>query len=304
MINTFPTRWFHSLPDFTKAALFMTGTAFCFACMGILIRMVSETIPPFEIGFFRNFFATICMLPWFVAAKFPVIARRNYRPVFARAIVGIVGMGVWFSCVAYLPLSEAVALNFTLPLFVLMGASVFLGEKVGIRRWSATFVGFVGMLIILRPGLVEFSPLMLLPILAAVFMAISLLLLKFLANREPPNTNVFYQNLLMTPLSLIPAVFIWQWPGLYEMSLMAAIGAISVVAHLCLARCYIYADTSAVMPFDYARLPFIALLAYLFFGEVADIWTWLGAGIIASSSLYIAHREAKLAKSQKQKPQN
>ena len=103
-------------------------------------------------------------------------------------------------------------------------------------------------------------------------------------------------NLLLTPLSLVPALFVWTWPGLAHWPSLVAIGLLAAVAHSLLTRAYIKADASAVMPFDYARLPFIALIAYVVFGEVPDLWIWLGGGIIAGSAIYIARREAQVAR--------
>jgi drug/metabolite transporter (DMT)-like permease len=205
-------------------------------------------------------------------------------------------MGLWFTSLALVPLADAVALNFTMPLFIVAGAAAILGEKVGLRRWSATAIGFLGMLVILRPGFVVVSPVMVLPVAAAAFMAISVLILKHMSATVPAGTSVLCMNLLMTPLSLVPATFVWIWPHWQDFVLLAALGLLAMLAHLALARALAVADASAIMPFDYARLPFIALFAFLLFGEVAEIWTWIGAVIIAGSAFYIARRESVLAK--------
>lgn len=274
----------------------MTASAFCFAVMNAFIREVSAELHPFQIAFFRNLFALLFILPWLASVGWGGLKTKRLGMQVWRSVIGVIAMGCWFSAIALVPLADAVALNFTLPLFATAGAAIFLSEKVGVRRWSATAVGFIGMLIILRPGFVEMSPAMSLPIVAAVFMAISVIILKSLSDTENPNAMVLYMNLFMTPLSLLPALFVWQTPSWNALGLMALLGLFAMLAHLSLARAYARADASAVMPFDYARLPFVAVIAYVLYGEVADAWTWLGAAVIAGSAFYIARREAQIAR--------
>ena len=219
-----------------------------------------------------------------------------------RAVVGMLAMFIWFTAVTLVPLAEAVALNFTLPLFATAGAALFLRETVGLRRWGATACGFLGMLIILRPGFNEITYATWLPVIAAFFMAVSVLTVKRLSATESPATVVLYMNLFMTPLSLPPALLVWNWPSLQAFLACVALGLLAMIAHLALTRSYAKADASAVMPFDYMRLPFIALFAYALYGETADGWTWLGAGVIALSTFYIARREAYLARRAKANP--
>ena len=135
-----------------------------------------------------------------------------------------------------------------------------------------------------------------LPVVAAVFMAVSTLLVKSLSRSESPAAIVIYMNLILTPLSLAPALFVWRWPGGSDFALLILIGLLAAIAHILLTRAYARADASAVMPFDYARLPFVAALAFFVFGEVPDLWTWVGAAIIGASAIYIAHREAQVAR--------
>lgn len=274
----------------------MTTAAFFFALMNTLVRVTTAELPPLEVAFFRNLFAVTSMLPWMLSTGFPGFYTRHFRLQLARAVVGVVAMGLWFTSLAVVPLADAVALNFTMPLFIVAGAAIILGEKVGLRRWSATAIGFFGMLVILRPGIAEVSPVMALPVAAAVLMATSILLLKYMSATVRAGTAVLYLNLLMTPLSLVPAAFVWVWPHGEDLLLLAALGLLATLAHLSLARSLATADASAIIPFDFARLPFVALFAFLFFGQIAGIWTWAGAAIIASSAFYIARREAVLAK--------
>jgi drug/metabolite transporter (DMT)-like permease len=286
---------FKPLSSALQGALYMTAAAFCFSIMNIAIRIVSVELDPLQIAFFRNFFALAFMLPWLASAGLVGLHTKRLATHFWRSLLGLVAMVCWFYSIALLPLAEAVALNFTVPLFATAGAAVFLHEVVRARRWSATLVGFLGVLVILRPGFIQLSPAMALPVVAAAFMAVSTLIVKSLSRSEAPAAIVLYMNLILTPLSLVPALFVWRWPAWGNLALLILIGLLAALAHILLTRAYTKADASAVMPFDYARLPFVAAFALVVFGEVPDLWTWIGAAIIAASAIYIAHREAQVA---------
>ena len=278
-----------------QGALYMIAAAFMFSIMNVAIRVAAETLDPLQIAFFRNVFALAFMLPWLYRAGLPGIHTKRLGTHAWRAGLGFLAMVLWFYAVALLPLAEAVALNFTVPLFATIGAALFLKEVVRARRWSATLVGFLGVLIVLRPGFAEVTLVTALPVIAALFMAASSLLVKSLARHESPAAIVLYMNLFLTPLSLVPALFVWRWPDLTALSMVVLVGGLAAVAHICLTRAYAKADASAVLPFDYARLPFVAALAFIFFGQGVDIWTWVGAAVIAGSAIYIAHRETRMA---------
>jgi drug/metabolite transporter (DMT)-like permease len=264
--------------------------------MNALIRAGSLELEPIQIVFFRNFFALVFMLPWLARAGPAGLRTQRLGFHTLRAVIGLTAMTCWFYSVSLLPLAQAVSLNYTVPLFATVGAALILGETVRARRWTATIVGFLGVLVIVRPGFQEVSWAMALPILAAMFMATAALLIKSLSNTEDPNAMVFYMNLILTPLSLVPALFVWVWPSWEVLGLMALVGALATGAHLMLTRAYAKADASAVIPFHYMQLPFVALIAFVAFGEVPALWTLLGAAVIAGAAIYIAHREAKVAR--------
>ncbi len=287
---------FQDMTGPVQGALFMTIGCFGFSAMNILIRYAASELDPFQIAFFRNFFALALMLPWLAGHWPEALATKRLKLHFWRAAVGLTAMLLWFYSVSVLPLSEAVALNFTVPLFATAGAALVLGEVVRARRWTATIIGFLGVLIIVRPGFTEVTWTMALPVLAAAFMAGTVLLVKTLSETEAPVTIVLYMNLLLTPLSLIPALFVWRWPSFEVWLAVIATGFIATCAQIMVTRAYKVADASVVLPFDYTRLPFVALMAWVLFGQTTDYWTWLGAGVIAASSIYIAHREARIAR--------
>jgi drug/metabolite transporter (DMT)-like permease len=279
-----------------QGALLMTLAALGFSIMNILIRFAAEELHPFQIAFFRNLFALIFILPWLVRHGLTGLKTKRIGLHLWRSLVGLAAMLCWFTSITILPLAEAVALNFTVPLFATAGAFFILGEVVGIRRWSATLAGFAGVLVILQPGFIELTPAMAMPVIAAVFMAGSVLLVKTLSHTEDTIAMVLYMNLILTPLSLLPALFVWQWPSWPVVGYLLLIGFVASLAHLALTKSYSMADASAVIPFDYTRLPFVALIAYFAFDELPGLSTWIGAGIIAASAIYIARREAKVTR--------
>ena len=285
-----------AVPAPVQGALYMVAATLGFSVMNVAIRIAADELNPLQIAFFRNFFAMLVMLPWLQQAGLASLKTAHMGLHLWRAVIGLLAMSTWFYSIALLPLADAVALNFTVPMFATVGAALVLGEIVRARRWSATAVGFLGVLIILRPGFTELTPAMALPVVSAAFMAISILIVKRLSGYDSPNAIVFMMNLILTPLSLVPALFVWRWPSWTVLALLLLVGVFAALSHIAITRAYTKADASALLPLDYARLPFIALLAFFFFAEVPDLWTWVGAAVIAGSAIYIARREAQVAK--------
>ncbi|MFQ5786151.1 MAG: DMT family transporter [Alphaproteobacteria bacterium] len=275
-----------------RAALWMVGSCACFTVLTALIRYLSATIDPLEIVFFRNLFGMAVMLPWLFHRGLGALTTTRLPLHALRALVGLVAMIAWFTAVSRMNLADAVALSFTSPLFATVAAIFLLSEVVRLRRWLAIGAGFLGAMIILRPGFAEIPPAALLVLLSSMAMGFAVSLVKILTRHDASEPIVFYMVLFLTPASLVPALFVWQTPTLDELGLLVALGGMATLGHLCLVRAFASADATAVLPFDFVRLPLIALAGYLVFDETLDVWTGLGAAIILSSSVYIAHREA------------
>lgn len=287
------------MPSFSapvRAALLMLLANVCVAGMTATIRLASSELHPFEIAFFRNLFGLAFLLPFLIRAGLSAV--RTYAP--GRLLISscghLVAMLGYFLATAYMPLAELTALAFTKPLFATLGAALILHEVVRGRRWSAIAAGFAGVLIVLRPGAEALSPYAGLVLLSAVASAAVVLMVKQLTARDPTTTIVFYQSLFLTVLSLPPALLVWQAPSLEALLLVGLIGALGTITWLCFTRAFALADASAVMPFEFLKLPFIAILAYILFAEVPSLWTWLGGALIFGASVYIARREAKVAR--------
>ena len=282
------------LPAPVRAALWMAAASTAFAVMIILIRHLTATFDPLQVVFFRNFFGLIAMLPWLVGHGVGALRTQRLGLHALRATIGIVSMICWFTALSLMPLAQATALSFTAPIFTSVLAVIFLGEVMRLRRWTATAVGLLGTLIIVRPGYASVEPAALFAIASALLGAASPIFVKIMARTESTGAIVTYMVLFMTPISLVPALLVWQQPSLEEIGFAALLGLAGTLGHLCLTRALASADATVVVPFDYLRLPAVALIAYLVFAEVPAIWTWIGGAIIAASSVYMTLREAKL----------
>jgi drug/metabolite transporter (DMT)-like permease len=282
------------MPGPLRAALWMTAASIAFAAMIILIRHLTATFDPLQVVFFRNIFGLIVMLPWLAGHGLGALRTRRLGLHALRATIGIVSMVCWFTALSLMPLAQATALSFTAPIFASVLAVFVLGEVMRLRRWTATAIGLLGTLIILRPDDSVIEAGALLAIASAVLGAASPIFVKIMSRTESTGAIVTYMVLFTTPLSLVPALLVWQQPTLVELGFAALLGLAATLGHLCLTRALATADATVVVPFDYLRLPAVALIAYLVFAEVPEVWTWIGGAIIAASSIYMTLREVKL----------
>jgi drug/metabolite transporter (DMT)-like permease len=265
-----------------------------FAAMTGIVRYVADSgLHPFEIAFFRNFFSLVVMLPWMVRAGLSGLRTARRGLYTLRAAVGVMSMLAWFWSVSLLPITEATALGFTAPFFTTILAALILGEIVRLRRWTAVVVGFLGAIVILRPGVGDI-PLFgaSVALFAAATQAASTIMIKTLSRTESPNAIVAYMGIYLTPMALVPAIFVWQWPSWTQFGWLFLLGLVATFAHLCFTRSLRAADASAVVPFDFARLVFVAVIGVVVFDQIPSIWTWVGAAIIFASGVYIVRREA------------
>ena len=295
-------RYMTRLAPSSRAALWMLLGGFCAVMMNVLIRIAAERMHPFEVTFFRCLFSLGFMLPFILGAGNALLHNSKILFFTLRAAVGLVSMLTWFYGITLVPLATATAVNFTAPLFATMGAALILHEDVRLRRWLAVAVGFIGVLVILRPGAATLDINLLLILLSAASAAMNNITVKFLVRTERPNVIVAMFVVYLTPLSLIPALFVWTWPDLRTLAALIVLGGIGTLAHMSVARAYASADASACAPYEFVRLPYAALIGYLMFGEVTDIWTWVGAAIIVAASMYVAYREAHVARHGRREP--
>ncbi len=291
------TRAFGRLSTPTRAAFWMVSAAAAFSAMLATVRMAAAEMHPFEVAFFRYLVTIAWMTPFLI--RFVLqngLPRQRLGLYSLRAILGLVSTLAWYWGVPLLALADAITINFTAPLFATVFAALILGEVVRLRRWSAVALGFVGVLIVVRPGFTEVSDATLLLLAASASWGAQHIVVKALSRTEPVNLIVAMHSVLIAPLSLVAALFVWTWPSWEGFFWVAALGTFGTIGHLFMTRAFATADASFVLPFDFAKLPIGVAIGYLAFGEVTDAWTWVGAAVIVSSTVYIARREALLAR--------
>ncbi len=285
-----------SAGDLRRAMLLMLASTVMFGSMAVTIRLASSQLHPFEIAFFRNLFGLVFALPLLLRHG-PGLLRTNHLSMyFARCLIGIGSMLCGFWAIVHLPLAEAVSISYATPLFVTIGAVLVLGEVVRIRRWTAVLVGFVGVLLIVRPGAATFSVHTLAALAAAALSGCVAISIKFLSRTEKADAIVLYTTLLWVPMSLLPAMFVWVWPqGLTWLWIVLA-GFFGTAGHMLWTRALKLGDASLLTPITFVQVLVVGLYGWLLFDETIDRYTALGAAIILGSNYYIALREARLAR--------
>ena len=279
-----------------RAALLMLGSTVFFGLMAVAIKLASQTLHTFEIAFFRNFFGVVAALP-LLYRHGPSLLRTTQLPRYlVRCLIGIASMLCGFWAIGHLPLAQAVSLSYSTPIFVTIAAVIFLHEQVRARRWAAVGLGFLGVLVIVRPGTEGFSSATLVALAAAVLSGIVSIQIKQLSATEPADRIVLWTTLLWVPMSLVPALFVWTWPQGITWLWVAAAGLMGTGGHMLWTRALKLGDVSALTPISFMQLPLVAVMGYLVFDEALDRWTVVGAAIIFGANAYIAHREAKLAR--------
>ena len=292
-----PLLSFRTLPSQNKAIAYTLISIIFFSFMGIFIRKSSENIHIMEVIFFRNLLACLIIIP--VMSSSGLASFKMNRPgLFVwRAIFVSIGMFSGFSAITLIPLAQATAISFTTPIFVTILAVFLLGEVIKFRRVAAIFVGFIGMLIIVQPGVGSISLGIILAFIGAFFHSINLLIVKKLTANESANAIVVWMVIMLVPISFVPAIFVWEWPSALTWLYLWCLAFCGTVGHSFFTRAYSLADITSLQPFQFIKLPMIAFLAWVIFSELPLYWTWLGGLIIFSSTVYITRREAKINKS-------
>jgi len=271
--------------------LWMVVAAVFFAVSVGLVRHIAETINAFEQTFWRQFIGLIIILPFLLRDGLPAFRTRQLGTNLFRTLAGYAGISLAFYSVTLIPLADALALQFTLPLFTIVFAMVILGEHVGIHRWAATVIGFTGALVILRPGYAEVSFGMIVALGAAAFLGLSDTLVRRLSRTDATTTIIFYTFALQVPIAFAVALYDWVTPTLADWPWLIALGVCSFIAQWGLSRAFALAEASLVSPVLFLRLPVVSVIGYVFFAQVPDVWTWTGALIIFASTWYAARRE-------------
>jgi drug/metabolite transporter (DMT)-like permease len=292
-----------------KAVILANVAVLVFTLMDGVIKNVSHVFPTGELLFFRNFFACPVILGFMLATGGLRLATRRWLGHLLRGLFGVGAMYCFFLSYKLLPLSDAIALGLSGPIFLTVLSIPILGEKVGIRRWSAVIVGFLGVLLMTRPGAGTLQIAAFVPLGAAVFYALAMITIRRLSESEPSTTIVFYFTLfatlialMTTQLSTLGPEYEWVWPTGWEWGSVLLIGFMGGVGQLVITYAFRMAPVSLIAPFDYTALVYAFIIGHLWFGEVPDAYLIVGGLLVVLSGIYIIHRETVVARQQRRKP--
>lgn len=282
-----------------KGPLWMLWSCLLFVAIWGLIRHLSDSLHPFVIVFYRTLFGVLAFAPFILKYGLGVM-KTSHLPVHAaRGLFSFLGTLGLFYAVAHVALADVVAISYAAPVFGAAGVILILKEKVRWRRIMAIAVGFLGVLVVLRPGFRELGLGVWAALLGSLALSGSLVAIKSLSGTERPQVIALYSFLFVLPGSLIVAAFFWSWPTWQELLLLGVMGILVGLGHTALARAFAYSDATAVLPFDFSRIIFATLLGVIAFGEPVDAVTWLGAALVLGATVYVAHREAQIARGKK-----
>ncbi len=279
-----------------RAVVLILFSTLCFTSMHTVIRYASTegNIHPFEVAFFRNVFGLLVVLPFALRGRAAALRTKRLKLHAIRGFMQVFAMLMFFYALSITPLAKISAVSFTAPLFATLGAIIFLGERVRARRIIALILGFAGAMIIVRPGVIELDLGAILVITSSAIWASAILIIKSLARTESSLTITTYQNIFLIPFTLLAAWFFWTWPSWEYLVMFAIMGLFGSLAHLAFAESLKLAEATAILPYDFVRLIWASGIGFVVFGEIPEVWTWIGGGVIFASTTYIAFREARL----------
>ena len=274
-----------------KAVLLTISASFFAVLMEALIKAAQYDSNVYTIGFFRFFFGFLIILPYLVTKKFNTYKTKNLKFYILRGAFNIPVMILGFGALVYVPLEQFKAMHFLSPIIVVLLSFIIFREQIYRFRIFALIIGFLGMLIIVRPGYVDFNIGTIMILVSLTFWSFIIILSKFVSKDDSPITMVTYQYTLMTIFAFPLAIYFWQMPSLISILLVFIAAASGTILHLCLGLAYKYADLSVTQPIWFTGLIFGSGFGYFVFNEIPDFWTWIGGIVVFSSVLVITYFE-------------
>jgi len=282
-------------PTFMTAIGCMALGTLMFSGSHGIVRWASGGIHPMELAFLSNAFSALVFVPWILRRGIRLLHTARFALHALRAMFNVGSITTWYWALTLTPLADATALSVTAPLFATLGAVLFLGEQMRLRRWLALLAGLVGGLIIIQPqhGFDSFSTGYLFVLASCILSSGSRVCAKKLSSTESPLVCSAYVAMLQTPFSLLFASFVWTTPSAIQLGAMAIVGIMVAAAQYLTVESFRSAEIGAIESFNYLRLIWAALIGYFAFGEVSEPTTWIGAAFIVAATTFIARREAK-----------
>jgi len=277
---------------FLYVTLLAIGATLFGSFMGAGVKLLSDDLHPIIICFYRCLMGLILIMPFVAKNNFKALKSNNFKLQIIRATINIFSMICWFTAIGIMYFEKATALGFTTPLFTTILAVIVLGEVIRFHRTAALILGFIGIIIIIRPGYLPFEFGTLLMLAASFSFSFVLIFVKKLSATDSSLTIIFYHLLFMTPVFFILSLFFWETITLNQLFIFGFMGAAGLLSHWCLAQAFKLSDTTFVMPLQFTKLIWASLIGLYLFAEQPDIWTWIGGIVIFISVVYITYREA------------
>ena len=288
--NPFQARW-DAMSVSAKGILLVSSGSMMLVAMALVIKQLGSTIPSIEILFFRSAIGLLFVLPFFGRNLMEPLRTKRPGAHLIRGMLGALANICFFWTITHMLLADAVALQFSRPLFMLPLAVLFLGESADLRRWAIVMVGFLGILIYARPFTAGFDPGVFVGAAGAVFSCWVVICIKWLAKTEPTRVIMFYYSLWTSVFALIPALYWWVTPTPFELLLLAAVGILGIYGQGLVTHGYALAEAGVLVTLDYSRVVYATILGYLLFGEIPGPWNFLGMGLIVAASLWLVLSE-------------
>lgn len=286
-----------SLPPYWRSVVLLVASTMLVTGMHAGIRQVTTviepTMHPYEAAFFRNMLGLVFILPIIIRRRASVF--KTARPMLQalRGLLNTASMLLFYVGISLSPLATVSALSFTSPLFAALAAFMVLREKVTFGRVAALIIGFGGMLVVAQPTTLGFDLGTIALLLSSLLWALVLIDIKVLARTDSSFTIIVYQLVYLAPLTLIAALFHWQWPNLEQLVWLAAIGLLATSGQILLTEAYRYSDASSLVPLDFFKLIWGALLGYLMFGQIPGLPTWIGGLMIFIGASWVAWEQSR-----------
>lgn len=274
-----------SLAPSVQATFWITLSGFVFTIIIVSVRKVTQDLHVFEAVFFRSLFGLAFMVPWLIRnGPNAALGTRHLGLYAIRGTIAFFVTVLYFTAAGLMPIADLTSITFTRPIFGTVAAIIVLGEIVGARRWSAIGIGFIGMLIIVRPGFADINVGAICILVAVLLQTGNTMIVKILTRTEHPDTIAIYHAIFMLPLAVISAIFVWQTPTLEQLGWLVIIGALGILNQRMVTRAFKVADASLVLALGYLRLPVAAFMGFVIFGEVPVIWVWVGGTLITAAA--------------------
>ncbi len=264
-----------------------------FVGVTVAVRYLGTSMNPVQAAFIRYCFGIVLILPLLSGAGVMSLDRDRLGFHALRGLVHGGGVILWFLAMSRIPISEVTALGFTTPIFVTLGAAVFLSERLKPYRVAAVLIGFIGALLILRPGLRVIDIGALAQLGAAPLFACSYLMAKSATRREASSMIVVLLSVFCTLTLALPALLVWRTPTLEELLLLGLTALLATSGHYCMTRALEAAEVSAVQPFTFLQLVWATILGLILFDETPDVWIWIGGAVIVGSATWMAQQEVR-----------